>query len=221
MHCCSRVPRLPKLPALREFAASGRPIWGTCAGLIFLADRAVGALRESVRGVGPAAVVLTRPVVTSGQKQGGQSLIGGLDITVSRNFFGSQIESFETLMPAPALLPSVPGLSHVDPFRAVFIRAPAVVNHGPAVEVLAEYEVPAGKVVADAQHGRVAVAVRQGQLLGTAFHPELTADTRWHRLFVSMCEAAAPTPRTTPPVTTGSAEAQCLQLVPPPALPVF
>ena len=173
-HCifCSRC---GQLPALREFAASGRPIWGTCAGLIFLADRALG------------------------QKQGGQALIGGLDVVVSRNFFGSQgvsrathdddasadsrplgtVDSFETLLAAPACLGSP------EPFRAVFIRAPAVLSHGPEVEVLAEYEVPDGRVVSETGVARVAVAVRQKQLLGTAFHPELTSDTRWHSLFLS------------------------------------
>lgn len=153
-----------QLPALREFAASGRPVWGTCAGLIFLAERALG------------------------QKQGGQRLLGGLDVTVSRNFFGSQVDSFETLLPAPACL-----VGSGEPFRALFIRAPAVLldSCGPAVEVLATYAVPPGRTVA-ADWRTVAVAVRQGQMLGTAFHPELTADTRWHQLFVTMCLTAAP-----------------------------
>jgi 5'-phosphate synthase pdxT subunit len=106
----------------------------------------------------------------------------------------------------------------------VFIRAPAIVSHGAAVEVLAEYVVPAGRAVAEAQFSRVAVAVRQGQLLGTAFHPELTADTRWHRLFVNMCEAAdahAPAGASRTQAETGSADADCLRLVPPPPLPIF
>jgi 5'-phosphate synthase pdxT subunit len=108
-----------------------------------------------------------------------------------------------------------------EPFRAVFIRAPAVVSHGPAVEVLAEYVVPAGRVVAEAQFSSVAVAVRQGQLLGTAFHPELTADTRWHRLFVDMCEKAPVHAAAGAASVTGSAEAQCLSLAPTVPLPVF
>ena len=96
-------------------------------------------------------------------------------------------------------------------------------SHGPGVEVLAQYVVPEGRVVADAAAGTVAVAVRQGQLLGTAFHPELTADTRWHRLFVTMCEQAAPRAAgsAAAAAVTGSAEAACLQIVPPPPLPIF
>jgi 5'-phosphate synthase pdxT subunit len=108
-----------------------------------------------------------------------------------------------------------------DPFRAVFIRAPAVVSHGPAVEVLAEYVVPEGRVVAEAQAGTVAVAVRQGQLLGTAFHPELTADTRWHRLFVAMCEVAPAQAPAGASAATGSEASACLPLANPPPLPVF
>ncbi|CAI5460229.1 unnamed protein product [Closterium sp. Yama58-4] len=216
------------LGALQEFAASGRPMWGTCAGLIFLANKALG------------------------QKSGGQALLGGLDCTVHRNFFGSQINSFETLLPFPhhtlqstsAATPSSeasappppqshPSLPHpspdaspaspASPFRAVFIRAPAIIHTGPAVEVLAEYPLPnrasavaapaapaapagagsaepaaAASAVPDqsgqelseaeilAKLDRVAVAVRQGRLLATAFHPELTADLRWHRLFLHM-----------------------------------
>ena len=97
----------------------------------------------------------------------------------------------------------------------MFIRAPAILAHGPSVEVLAQYVVPEGKTVAETQVSTVAVAVRQGQLLGTAFHPELTADTRWHRLFVDMC-AAAPAPAPSSGVAAG-----LLPVVPPPPLPVF
>jgi 5'-phosphate synthase pdxT subunit len=84
------------------------------------------------------------------------------------------------------------------------------------VEVLAEYQVPEGRAVAELAIRRVVVAVRQGQLLGTAFHPEITADTRWHQLFISMCEkvpagAAQPV----------GADTHCLPLTSPPPLPVF
>jgi 5'-phosphate synthase pdxT subunit len=89
------------------------------------------------------------------------------------------------------------------------------------VEVLAEYVVPAGRVVAEAACSSVAVAVRQGQLLGTAFHPELTADTRWHRLFVDMCEKAPVHAAAGAACVTGSTEAQCLSLAPTVPLPVF
>jgi 5'-phosphate synthase pdxT subunit len=107
-------------------------------------------------------------------------------------------------------------MTKTEPFRAVFIRAPAILAHGPAVEVLAEYVVPEGKTVAETQVSTVAVAVRQGQLLGTAFHPELTADTRWHRLFIDMCAAA---PASAPAASAGAAG--LLTVVPPPPLPVF
>jgi 5'-phosphate synthase pdxT subunit len=127
---------------------TGMPVWGTCAGMILLADRAVG------------------------QKQGGQPLIGGLDVTVNRNYFGRQNQSFEVPLDAPVL--------GEPPFRAIFIRAPAILQVGPAVEVLAE---------APGHDGSVIVAVRQGTILATAFHPELTADSRWHQLFLDMVVA--------------------------------
>ncbi|GFH31365.1 uncharacterized protein HaLaN_30395, partial [Haematococcus lacustris] len=78
------------IPELQSFASAGRPIWGTCAGMIFLAERA------------------------EGQKKGGQALLGGLDITVSRNFFGAQINSFETQLSAPQELKSFGGMEPVD-----------------------------------------------------------------------------------------------------------
>jgi 5'-phosphate synthase pdxT subunit len=130
---------------LRAWVRAGRPIWGTCAGMILLAERATG------------------------QKQGGQPLLGGLDVTVNRNYFGRQTASFEVDLESP----EVPG----GPFRAIFIRAPAIVETGPGVAVLAQ-------VVG---HGEaVVVAVRQRNLLATAFHPELTDDSRWHQLFLEM-----------------------------------
>ena len=157
------------IPELRAFADARRPIWGTCAGLIFLANRATG------------------------QKEGGQPLLGGLDCLVHRNFFGAQINSFETMLPAPACLPS--DASHSGPFRAVFIRAPSITETGPDVEVLAEYTLTEEEKQAQVQGGgggggsstdKVAVAVRSHNLLATAFHPELTDDARWHALFVQM-----------------------------------
>ncbi|KAL4425424.1 hypothetical protein ABPG75_009440 [Micractinium tetrahymenae] len=165
------------IPELRSFAASQRPIWGTCAGLIFLANRA------------------------SGMKEGGQALLGGLDCMVQRNFFGAQINSFETQLPAPPCLPRSSDAS--DTFRAVFIRAPAITETGEGVEVLAEYRLTEEEQAAQG-HDSVAVAVRSGPLLATAFHPELTQDSRWHELFVQMVQqhaadaaaaaAAAPAP---------------------------
>ncbi|XP_058101829.1 probable pyridoxal 5'-phosphate synthase subunit PDX2 isoform X1 [Magnolia sinica] len=157
-------------PALRDFVKTGKPVWGTCAGLIFLADRAVG------------------------QKLGGQELVGGLDCTVHRNFFGSQLQSFETELLVPELAAKEGGPAS---FRGVFIRAPAILEAGPDVEVLAYYSVAVDKSTSPkssfesqeektVSEEKVIVAVKQGNLLGTAFHPELTADTRWHSFFLKM-----------------------------------
>lgn len=129
---------------LRSWVREGRPTWGTCAGLILLADRA------------------------EGQKRGGQPLIGGLDVTVNRNYFGRQADSFQVWLDAPIL--------GADPAPAVFIRAPAVTGKGPGVEVLAALP----------GESPVIVAVRQEAVMATAFHPELTQDTRWHALFLDM-----------------------------------
>lgn len=157
-------------PALREFVSTGKPVWGTCAGLIFLANKAIG------------------------QKSGGQELIGGLDCIVNRNFFGSQLQSFETELSVPKLAELEGG---PNGFRGVFIRAPAILEVGPDVEILADCPVPleTKKSIMSVDNGqeeeivsreRVIVAVRQGNLLGTAFHPELTTDLRWHSLFLKM-----------------------------------
>ena len=167
------------IPELQAFAASSKPIWGTCAGLIFLANRA------------------------SGQKCGGQALLGGLDCYVQRNFFGSQINSFETLLPFPSRMVTsggdVPGNAHGEMFRAIFIRAPAITEVGPDVEVLAEYHLSDEERETVLKNQRTSegtetnqitdkaiVAVRQGRLLATSFHPELTNDVRWHKMFVDM-----------------------------------
>ncbi|BAT97368.1 pyridoxal 5'-phosphate synthase subunit [Vigna angularis] len=157
-------------PALREFVKMGKPVWGTCAGLIFLANKAIG------------------------QKSGGQDLVGGLDCTVHRNFFGSQIQSFEAELSVPQLASQEGG---PETFRGVFIRAPAILEAGPEVQVLADYPVSSDKLLSSdtstedkkenaEEESKVIVAVRQGNILGTAFHPELTADTRWHSYFLKM-----------------------------------
>jgi len=128
--------------AIKAAAGQGKAIYGTCAGLILLA-------REIAAGTG---------------ERGGQPTLGLLDIVVARNAFGRQRDSFEAALDIPVLGP--------EPLRTVFIRAPYIVEAGPAVEVLAAYE---GK----------GVFVRQGNILGSAFHPELTDDDRAHRLFLS------------------------------------
>ncbi|MGH3195312.1 MAG: pyridoxal 5'-phosphate synthase glutaminase subunit PdxT [Streptosporangiaceae bacterium] len=132
------------LEPLRKLIASGLPTFGSCAGMIMLADRiADGVL--------------------------GQQTYGGIDMTVRRNAFGRQVDSFERDI-------TLAGMGDdADPLRAVFIRAPWVEQTGPAVSVLGTEE----------RTGRI-VAIRQGQLLATAFHPELTPDRRVHRLFVEI-----------------------------------
>lgn len=132
--------------AVRRVA--GLPVFGTCAGLILLAER-----------------------VKDGQALTGFATVGGLDITARRNAYGGQLASFT----ADLVVEGLEGPA----FPAVFIRAPQVVEVGPDVEVLA-------RTTAD---GPV-VAVRQGPLLATSFHPELTADDRLHRLFLELVEAA-------------------------------
>ncbi len=140
---------------LRRYSRA-HPVWGTCAGMILLADHA------------------------NGQKRGGQALIGGLDVVVDRNYFGRQVDSFETDLVVPELSRIAGPGDPVGPFHAIFIRAPAVVGVGPSVEVVAA--LPDGTVV----------AVRQGRLLATAFHPELSDDLRFHRYFVALVAGSAP-----------------------------
>ncbi len=133
---------------LRRWVHGGKPTWGTCAGMILLAERATG------------------------QKLGGQALIGGLDVTVNRNYFGRQVDSFEADLDVPAL--------GDRPFHAVFIRAPAITSVAEDVETLSTVA-----ALHDEDHSVIA-AVRKGPILATAFHPELTDDLRWHRYFVQM-----------------------------------
>ena len=140
---------------LRAWVHDGRPTWGTCAGMILLAERA------------------------SGQKKGGQPLLGGLDVTVNRNYFGRQVNSFEAKL-------TVPVFGDV-PFPAVFIRAPAIDEIGATVETLARVDTYRDGVPLDAG---VIVAVRQGSILTTAFHPELTDDPRWHQFFLQIVNEA-------------------------------
>jgi 5'-phosphate synthase pdxT subunit len=128
--------------SLRKRISGGMPVFGSCAGMIMLADRLLDGIA-------------------------GQETLGGIDMTVRRNAFGRQVDSFEADIP----LTGVPGPA----LRAVFIRAPWVEETGPEVEILG----------ADPGTGRI-VAVRQGPALATAFHPELTGDLRVHKLFVDM-----------------------------------
>ena len=136
------------LAPVRDAVRGGLPVYGSCAGMILLAD----------------AVVDGRP---------GQHTVGGLDVTVRRNAFGTQVDSFEADLP----------MTGVGDVHGVFIRAPWVEQVGEGVEVLAR--VPDGLPAA----GRV-VAVRHGPVLATSFHPELTGDARVHELFVEMVKEA-------------------------------
>jgi 5'-phosphate synthase pdxT subunit len=143
---------------LRAAIADGLAVYGTCAGAILLAAE---ALHHDGR---PAE----------------QPLIGAMDTTVRRNAFGRQVDSFEADIdvraPGGAALPG-------GPMRAVFIRAPAVERVGEGVEVLATVTPGAG--VAGGP-GDTIVVCRQGRLLASSFHPELTGDTRLHQVFVDM-----------------------------------
>lgn len=136
---------------LREARAAGMPMYGSCAGMIMLADRVLDARPD-------------------------QEFIGGIDITVRRNAFGRQVDSFE----ADIRLES---LESGQPLVAVFIRAPWVESVGPEVEVL-------GRLPGDGTPDTI-VAVRQGPLMATAFHPELTGDLRVHALFAGMVRQAS------------------------------
>ena len=124
---------------LKAAIAAGMPVYGTCAGLIMLADTVLDAIE-------------------------GQQTLGGFDLVVRRNAFGSQLDSFETDLEVPVL--------DGPPVHAVFIRAPIVESMGESARALAS--LPDGRVV----------AVQQGVLLGTSFHPEMTGDTRFHEYFL-------------------------------------
>lgn len=133
------IDRYGFMEPLREFASAGKPTFGTCAGLILLAKKLVGYDAPH---------------------------LGVMDVTVERNSFGRQKESFEADLT----------ISHVgDAFNAVFIRAPHIVEAGEEVEILAEHD------------GRIVLA-RHGQFLGCSFHPELTDDHRLTQYFVKMVE---------------------------------
>ncbi|MFF1879241.1 pyridoxal 5'-phosphate synthase glutaminase subunit PdxT [Leifsonia sp. NPDC058230] len=130
---------------LKDAIAGGLPVYGTCAGLIMLADSILDGIS-------------------------GQQSLGGLDVAVRRNAFGSQLDSFETDLDIPVL--------GAEPVHAVFIRAPIVESVGEKATALA--------AVAD---GRV-VAVEQGSLIGTSFHPEITGELRFHEYFLDKVRAA-------------------------------
>ena len=179
--------------ALKEFSST-KPTWGTCAGMILLAQQCVGA----------SAVI-----------ENGQALIGGVDILVCRNYFGSQVSSFEMPTEPPPGIASKNG-SNDTSFPGIFIRAPAILSAGPGVAVLGkvvaapcrqagmvlqelEQKIQKGEhveqmsiveipsIVTEGNDAREVIsAVQKGQLLCTAFHPELSDDHRWHEYFANM-----------------------------------
>jgi 5'-phosphate synthase pdxT subunit len=130
------------LEPLKKALEGGLPAYGSCAGMILLADRVLDGTPDQVT-------------------------LGGIDITVRRNAFGRQVDSFEAQV-------AVEGVGEVE---GVFIRAPLAESAGPAATVLGRRD---GKIV----------VVRQGPLLATAFHPELTGDPRIHQYFVSMVQGS-------------------------------
>ena len=135
------------LKPIRERIAAGMPVYGSCAGMILLADRILDGATD-------------------------QETFGGIDMTVRRNAFGRQVDSFESDLTFDGA-----------PLRAVFIRAPWVEQLGKDVQVLAEVKASDGT--------RHPVAVRQGALFATSFHPELTGDLRVHRYFFDQVCAGA------------------------------
>jgi len=155
------------LEPIRRLAEDGVPIWGTCAGMIVLARRVSH---------------LPRPG------------LGIMDIVVERNAFGRQVDSFEADLLIPVL--------GQEPFPAVFIRAPIIRQVGPEVEVLARLPAsatggparPDGGAQGASLDGGTVVAARQGHLLATTFHPELTGDPRLHRYFLALVEMREASP---------------------------
>ena len=146
------------ISALKLFVSSGKPCWGTCAGCILLSDRTISVL-------GGGAIDNTTEISLESSDPG---VFGGIPILTCRNYFGRQMQSFET---------KTTGLGVFDDFPAVFIRAPAILQTGPGVDTLASITYLDQPVV---------VAVRKGNILATCFHPELSNDSRIHRYFVSM-----------------------------------
>jgi len=133
------------LEPIKQLGRKNWPIWGTCAGMIMLA-----------RDIG-----------------GAKPLLGLMDISVRRNAFGRQVDSFETDLSVPALAVIEP-TSRFEEFRAIFIRAPLIQKVGPGVEILTRLD------------DNSIVAAREGSLLATAFHPELGSDSRFHQYFLAM-----------------------------------
>jgi len=165
---------------LKQFVESGKPVWGTCAGSIMLSNK------------------------VDGQKVGGQSLIGGLDVLISRNYFGRQINSFIRKVDLKLIHEQdtdkhqsivddnekeITTTEILKDFEAVFIRAPAILKvlDKDKVSIIAEIQ---GKPLHDGAtqetHEKVIIGVRQSNIIATVFHPELTNDNRFHKYFIDI-----------------------------------
>ncbi|MDM8526672.1 pyridoxal 5'-phosphate synthase glutaminase subunit PdxT [Anaerolineales bacterium HSG24] len=151
---------------IQQFIQANKPVWGTCAGMIFLAQE-VGATGSGGHVIPPR--------------------LGSMDITVNRNAFGRQVDSFEVDLEL--------SFATGQPFRAVFIRAPRIEANGQAVEILARLS------------DGTPVAVRQNNLLATAFHPELTDDDRLHDYFLTMVKSFSMVKTSTNAIQEGYHEA--------------
>ena len=140
---------------IQRLGLDGFPIWGTCAGAILLANEVSGDLDRD-----PLALI---------------------PLSIDRNAYGRQVDSFETELPAERLN------GGPDPFHAIFIRAPRIRSIGPGVEVLLSY------LDQETENPAEPVAVRYGNLMASTFHPELTDDHRLHAYFIDLCAAARST----------------------------
>jgi len=156
------------LDPLRQFVRT-KPVWGTCAGAILLSQK------------------------VEGMKKGGQEILGGLSVSIARNGWGSQVESFET-----DLLTN--GLQQPErPFTGIFIRAPVVLDLSPSVDdpsiqVIARLSpdlLPPSLSSLNKDDPKTIVALRQGRHFLTTFHPELTQDNRFHDYFIRECVLSA------------------------------
>lgn len=166
-------------PYIKEWVQQGRPIFGTCAGMILLSDHAIK------------------------QCEGGQSLLGGLDVHVCRNYFGSQLQSKETNIEIISTSSSGNIETLVTPsnqYRGVFIRAPAILKVGSDVTILSKMKARPHKCAIEeirkefgdnngCDEYEIIIAVQQRNILATAFHPELTEDARFHRYFLEIVTA--------------------------------
>nr|WP_312855732.1 pyridoxal 5'-phosphate synthase glutaminase subunit PdxT [Paeniglutamicibacter cryotolerans] len=149
-------------PVLKQRIAEGLPVYGSCAGMILLADTIADASTDSAGNP--------------------QQSFGGIDMVVRRNAFGRQVDSFES---------DIDFEGFTDPVRAVFIRAPWVETAGAGVRVLARVPDPEGQMRPGVDSvGRI-VAVRSGNLLATSFHPEVNGESRIHELFIKMIRGDA------------------------------